>query len=121
MNKKGFTLAELLAVIVILGLIAVITIPVVTKTLSDYKLRLCNTQVSNIEEAARLWGSDNLLALPEAGEQITINLSTLQNGGYIDKEIKDPVDSDKVMEDIEIVIRKNGSKFYYDVNYTCGD
>jgi len=120
MKNKGFTLAELLAVIVVLGLIAVITIPVVTKTLSDYKIRLCNQQVGNIEEAARMWGSDNLLTLPEEGESKTIYLEELQANGYIGKDIKDPVDSSKTIGNIPITITKEGKKFVYVVDYNCG-
>ena len=37
MNKKGFTLVELLAVIVILGLIAVILVPKVQGVVRDSK------------------------------------------------------------------------------------
>ena len=119
--KKGFTLAELLAVIVILGLIAVITIPVVTKTLSSYKIRLCNEQIGNIEEAARVWGSDNLLTLPDSEtDPLTIHLEDLQNGGYIAKDIKDPVDSSKTIGNIPITITKVGKKYKYEVEYHCG-
>lgn len=118
--KKGFTLAELLAVIVILGLIAVIIIPVVTNTLSDYKVRLCNTQVKNIIEAARTWGSDNLLALPDSEDApVTIYLEDLQKGGYINKDIKNPTDSKEKMPNIAILISKVGSKFKYTTDYTC--
>ena len=35
MDKKGFTLIEVLAIIIVLGIIAVITVPVITKTLDD--------------------------------------------------------------------------------------
>jgi len=120
--KKGFTLAELLAVIVVLGLIAVITIPVVTKTLSDYKIRLCNEQIGNIEEAARVWGSDNLLSLPDSEtEPLTIYLEQLQSEGYIAKDIKDPVDSSKTIGNIPITISRKGKKFNYSVDYNCGD
>ena len=35
MNKKGFTLVELLGVIVILGIIAVITVPLVQRTILE--------------------------------------------------------------------------------------
>lgn len=122
--KRGFTLAELLAVIVILGLIAVITIPVVTKTLSDYKIRLCKEQIGNIEEAARVWGSDNLLSLPDEDDEnptLTIYLEDLQNGGYIAKDIKDPVDSSKTIGNIPITITREGKKYHYTVDYNCGE
>ncbi len=50
MRNKGFTLAELLAVIVILGLVAVIAVPAVTKTLGGTKSELCEDQLKNIKE-----------------------------------------------------------------------
>jgi type IV pilus assembly protein PilA len=119
--KKGFTLAELLAVIVILGIIAVITVPIVTKTLADYKVRLCNNQISNIESAARVWGSDNLLSLPdEDGETLEITLKQLQDEGYIGTDIKDPSKSDTLIENVTITITRVGQKQEYTVGYTCG-
>lgn len=120
MKRRGFTLAELLAVIVILGLIAVITIPVVTKTLGQYKVRLCEDQIANIVEAARVWGSDHLLELPdEDGGVLTIRLSDLQSNGYIDDKISDPMNAKETIPDIEITITKVGKKYQYQANYTC--
>ena len=120
MKKKGFTLAELLAVIVILGLIAVITIPAVTKTLGETKGNLCEDQLKNIKEAARLYGSDHLLDLPSKdGQSFQITLGDLQNGGYIEKELKNPKDSKMVDPNLAITITKQGKKYKYDVENFC--
>ena len=43
--KKGFTLAELLAVIVILGLLALIAVPVVLNKIKSTKEDLYNNQI----------------------------------------------------------------------------
>lgn len=67
--KKGFTLAELLGVIVILSLIALITVPAITDTLQNYKIKLCNTQLEEIISAAKTWGADNLVKLPSSEGQ----------------------------------------------------
>ena len=45
--KKGFTLVELLAVIVILGVIALITVPIVTRTINSSKTETYEVSVRN--------------------------------------------------------------------------
>ena len=143
MKKNGFTLIELLAVIVILGLIALVSVSAITGTLKSYKNELYETQIENIESAARVWASDNMLLLPNGEEEVTceysdinncptdynelvISLTDLQNGGYIDKELKNPK-TKKSFDNIEIIITKNGKKMEYEVidqtylEYEVGD
>ena len=50
LNKKGFTLVELLAVIVILAVIMVITIPTVLGSMGNAKTSAFNSAVATIEE-----------------------------------------------------------------------
>ena len=133
MNKKGFTLIELLAVIVILGLVALVTVSVISGATKAYKHKLYENQIDNIESAARVWGSDNMLLLPNVSDsdssiceyeninncptnynKLVINLTDLQNGGYIDKNLKN-VKTKKSFENVEIVITKNNKKIEYEV------
>ena len=65
MNKNGFTLVELLAVIVLIGLLIGIGIPGVNKISSNMKRKSLNTKIKLIEEAAILWGQDNKTRLSE--------------------------------------------------------
>ncbi len=121
MKNKGFTLAELLAVIVILGLVAAITIPAVTKTLGETKSNLCEDQLKNIQEAARLYGSDHMLELPSIeGESITITLGDLQAGGYIKEDLENPKNKQKIESSLNITITKQGNnKWKYEVDNFC--
>lgn len=133
MKKNGFTLIELLAVIVILGLVALVTVSVISGAMKSYKNKLYENQIDNIESAARVWGSDNMLLLPNDGtsesgiceyeninncpanyNKLLINLTDLQTGGYIDKDLKN-VKTKKAFENVEIVITKNGKKIEYEV------
>lgn len=47
-NRKGFTLIEVLAAVVILGILAVISIPAVTKSISTSKDKVFFSNVSNV-------------------------------------------------------------------------
>ena len=42
MNKKGFTLVELLVVVVVLGLIAIVLVPIIQDTLNKSKIKINN-------------------------------------------------------------------------------
>ena len=93
MNKKGFTLIELMAVIVILSVIAVITTPVIINVVSNVRSELSKQQKQIIENAARMWGVKELsLEKQEDGNykpsQTRIPISKLKQNNYLeDKEI----------------------------------
>lgn len=63
MNKKGFTIVEILAVIVILAFILIITIPAVSNSSKKAKERTYQTKVKLIESSAVLFGQDNYGAI----------------------------------------------------------
>lgn len=58
-NKKGFTLVELLVVIVLISLIMVLVVPQVQKVALQSKIKLCKSKVTLAEEALNLWVQDN--------------------------------------------------------------
>lgn len=92
MKKRGFTLTEILGVIVILGLIALIVFPNVSKSIRNSKKKLYDQQVELIENNARRWGVEHSNLLPSSGAYY-LELSELVSGGYVtQKEIKDPRD-----------------------------
>ena len=126
--KKGFTLAELIGVIVVLALISLITIPVISRILKQNKTALCETQMNNILEAARAWGADNVFLLPtEDGRSKTITLQDLVDGGYIEKDIENPATKIKMTvyegEHAEntIEIKKQGKGWKYTLNPDSAD
>ncbi len=53
-SEKGFTLVELLATIVILGIIAAIAVPSIGALIENTKTKAHNANVEQVEEAARL-------------------------------------------------------------------
>lgn len=57
-NKKGFTLVELLAVIVILALLVAIAVPSTFSISNRLKTNMYCSKIDTIENAAQLWGED---------------------------------------------------------------
>ena len=54
MNKKGFTLAEVLAVLVILSLLLILTIPSIRDALTNGKNKINEINKKQIEDAAKI-------------------------------------------------------------------
>ena len=59
MKKRGFTLVELLGVISVLGIIALLIIPSVEKTISKNKKKGLENQKNTIISGAKNWITDN--------------------------------------------------------------
>lgn len=118
MNKKGFTLVELLAVIVLLGLVALIAAPAITGIIKKSKDSLSDSQKTSIELSAKNWATDNMLKLPKNdGQCICVSLRTLQAGGYADLEVKDPKTGDPM--DVIVTITRDEKMLLYEVDSNC--
>lgn len=131
--KKGFTLAELLAVIVILGLLALIAVPVVLNKIKSTKEDLYNNQIEMIKSGAISYvtseithlKSDSPFYTPVTNHTrvtITKTLSELQTYGFLDENILNPLcdGSDKYFSPLEtkIEIIYDGREFSYEVSST---
>lgn len=113
--KKGFTLVELLAVIVVLGGISLIVIPSVQRNLAKSKDQTYNAQISTIEEAAKSWAADNIDSIPDNGSSTTITLQDLINGNYVPKDIKNPKTNAPFSTETKIIIKNVNENYIYRV------
>ena len=83
MNKKGFTLVELLAVIVILGIILIIAVPASINISKKVKAKMYSNKIANITKSAVLWGQDNLECLQKntgTSDSACANVTCTQEG-----------------------------------------
>lgn len=58
-KNSGFTLVELLAVIVLIGLLVGLSVPGITRISQNMKKRSLDTKIDMVEQAGVLWGQDN--------------------------------------------------------------
>lgn len=111
MNKKGFTLVELLAVIIIISLLALLTSTSITKMLKDAKGDLSNIQIASIKASAESWGVDNLDKLPGDGECKYLTLKNLKDYGILDSNIIDPKNNESISNELKIKISSTTNSF----------
>lgn len=106
MKKNGFTLAELIGVVVLLGAILLIIIPVVSKSLKDGKQELYNNQIEGIKQALETWATDNK---PNVNETYYLTLSQLKKVGLIEYDLKNPISEEYFANDMVLkVINEQG-------------
>lgn len=114
-NKRGFTLVELIAVVAILGLIALIVYPAIGSVIRNSRESAYNDQVAVIESAAKNWSIDNASTLPDNGTVYRLSVNTLLEEGYISNdEVKDPRNSSKNLTgNVEIKYDSSIKQFTY--------
>lgn len=83
MKDKGFTLVELMAVIVILGFIALIAVPNVLKTINNSRGKLSSVQESTLERACKNYVTAKV---GEIDDCKFVTLEMLHKGGYLEAE-----------------------------------
>lgn len=98
LREAGFTLIEIMVVIVILGLLAALVVPKLVGRTEEAKRTQTRIQIKNIQQAMELFKLDNgffpstdqgleaLVRMPEAG-RIAKNY---RKGGYLERVPKDP-------------------------------
>ena len=116
MNKKGFTLIELISVIIILTVIAAMIMPNIIKYLdknrreaseSIEKLLINNLELYNTDKEKDLWNEDT--------ECITVNIEDLMNYNQ-DINLGDCL----LSNDEALTIMKDNDGYKYYANITCG-
>lgn len=124
MNKKGLTLTETIAVLVVLSIVAIIIIPNIAKSLRKSKNKLTQIQLNTISEAAKNWSMDHLNKMREGNEALKISVGELQDKGYLDNVV-DPKAKDNATIDAFAIIKQtklqNGNYRYEYGAYTTMD
>ena len=95
--KKGFTLIEMVAIIIILALISLIVYPVISNIINDNKDELYERQMGELLRLSNAWVAGNAIDLePREGFSYNLSFDELGQDGYvIDKDIINPKTGEK--------------------------
>lgn len=123
MKKKGFTIVEILGVIVVLAVIMALLIPNITNSSAKAKNKLYETKISMLEKAAVLYAQDNYSSLIEDSLNNivtkTITSDALigsgyyvedSNGGELREKLIDPRTNEPMVVNIQITINRETKK-----------
>ncbi len=118
MKNKGFTLVELVAVVAILGLIALVVYPAVGSVIRNAREETYKDQVDVVITAAKEWSVDNATKLSDDGSVYSLPVSQLIDEGYItNDEVKDPRNSSENLNgNVEIKYNSETKSYVYTYN-----
>lgn len=133
MKKNGFTLVELLAVLVIMGLLSLLIVPQVSKYIKKTTKTTYESYAKTLADATKNYLMDHPNEIPEDAYDythqqgsITINAQTLISEGYMDS-MQDPENSKLTCDkESKVLIRKHNNAsgyptIYYRVILICGN
>ncbi len=95
MNKKGFTMVELLASLAIMLLLAIVVIPNINAMRQKTLKQTYDSRVKQVQVAAKEWAGDNLVSVPSNvsrdystqrycdNDCVCISINELIRGGYL--------------------------------------
>lgn len=116
MQKKGFTLIEVLGSLAVVGILILIIYPVIDNSLKESKEKIYDAQINQIKKAASDWALKNSSDLPtEENQSINITLGALKQGGYIEKTIVNPLNEKEFPNDMFIKIKRFKNNYTYQV------
>ena len=121
LNKKGFTMVEILATVTILGILTVVAVVGISRVMDNAKKEYYKNQEENIILAAQSFVQNNTNKLPKnIGQKVKLKLSELTKNKYLKETVKDYGKQNCDMDKSYVEITKISQKEYsYDVVLDC--
>lgn len=111
-RKKGFTLVELLAVICIIGVVAVIATPIVKNYVTESKTKGIETSIANIERAVLTYFNEhnikNTMAIDLTSDIVELANNNIKKGLIIGN--RDDIEMYYIYKDGYCAIKENGKE-----------
>lgn len=130
--RNGFTLAELLGVIVVLSILGLVAFISIDNSIKKSRYNSCLVQEENLIEGAKMVLTEYPELIPDSGNTtINIPVSVLEKGGtvnsinidsgYIDDDLVNPMTDQPYSGGVSVKVTINGKKQSFDVIYSNND
>lgn len=111
--KKGFTIVELIAVIVILGVTALIATPIVNNSIRKSKEKAYDEQIKRLTEATKEYVMEYKYA-SILKDKFKVSIKELKEGNYIeDVDIINPLTNEVLVGYIQVEYSNNKYNYHY--------
>ena len=118
--KRGFTLVELLAVLILLGVVSLIAIPSIGKILNRSREKARESTKNELIKAAKNYYADNIRELPDDGSHKCLSVSEIEENGYISNDdIVDPTTEEKLTGYVKIYFDNTYNQYTYEYVKSC--
>ena len=113
MKKNGFTLVELLSIVVILGIIVVVALPQISGSIGSKKEKQYNKIVKIVENAGKVY-------LTENGTMDSVSIDILIKNDYLTSGLKNPINNTPLTGCVKKITSDGVTKYKYEVD-NCPD
>ena len=119
--NKAFTLVELLAVLFLLGVITLVSVPNVIDTNKKQKEKEINEFKKTVENAAEVYVETHLSIKDNLVSENCISLNKLVDAKLLNSNLINPIDNKKIIDSNSFVkaLNQNG-KIVYEYADICG-
>ena len=118
--KKAFTLAELIGVIIILGLIAIIAFPPILNAIRESENKISEASKEIIYDATSLYVSNNESNFPKInGNVFCVTLNSLVQGEYLPSKVYDATSGNEIPLTNMVEVKYEQNRFSYNLNNEC--
>ena len=122
MNKKGFSLVELLAVIVIVGSLAFVAISAVTRYIDRSRKEKVVQDKKNVSMAAQMYLQSNRSLFPKLiGDETRINISELKKKSYLKEDVTNEAGESCMDNSFVRVYKLSETDYSYTTYLYCGN
>ena len=120
MLTKGFTLIELIGVVIILGLIGLLSFPTILNTIRNTKGKISEASKEVLYNATSSYITDNLNVFPKINGNIyCITLDVLAKEDYLPTKVYDAISGDEIPLTNIVEVKYEQDRYNYNLNNEC--